>query len=159
MLVNGETDWYWAPWHRQSWIFITLNVPQPLYCALFWCALIRLSSWYSLASFAGAPPPPIIHSLHGKVSPTSPQEAQTTVVHNPADGTKVSCFYSSLKPPATTTNTRGGFSLIFLHTPPLKWLYTSCFRWYTAYVRTQEYNLWIFSFFFYYFQSASLEMV
>uniref|UniRef100_A0A669CZM3 calcium/calmodulin-dependent protein kinase n=1 Tax=Oreochromis niloticus TaxID=8128 RepID=A0A669CZM3_ORENI len=58
-------------------------------------------------------PPPPIHSLHGKVSPTSPQEAQTTVVHNPADGTKVSCFYSSLKPPATTTNTRGGFSLIF----------------------------------------------
>uniref|UniRef100_A0A668SJ10 calcium/calmodulin-dependent protein kinase n=1 Tax=Oreochromis aureus TaxID=47969 RepID=A0A668SJ10_OREAU len=43
------------------------------------------------------PPPPIIHSLHGKVSPTSPQEAQTTVVHNPADGTKVSCFYSTRK--------------------------------------------------------------
>uniref|UniRef100_A0A667YPX8 calcium/calmodulin-dependent protein kinase n=1 Tax=Myripristis murdjan TaxID=586833 RepID=A0A667YPX8_9TELE len=31
-----------------------------------------------------------IPSPHGKVSPTSPQEAQTTVVHNPADGTKVS---------------------------------------------------------------------
>uniref|UniRef100_I3K0Y6 calcium/calmodulin-dependent protein kinase n=1 Tax=Oreochromis niloticus TaxID=8128 RepID=I3K0Y6_ORENI len=42
-------------------------------------------------------PPPPIHSLHGKVSPTSPQEAQTTVVHNPADGTKVSCFYSTRK--------------------------------------------------------------
>lgn len=78
--------------------FFTINVPQPLHCALFWCALMRLSSWYSLASFAGAHPLPIIHSLHGKVSPTSPQEAQTTVVHNPADGTKVSCFYSSHQP-------------------------------------------------------------
>uniref|UniRef100_A0A674PPX4 calcium/calmodulin-dependent protein kinase n=1 Tax=Takifugu rubripes TaxID=31033 RepID=A0A674PPX4_TAKRU len=28
-------------------------------------------------------------SRHGKVFPASPQEAQTTVVHNPADGTKV----------------------------------------------------------------------
>uniref|UniRef100_A0A3P8R5M1 calcium/calmodulin-dependent protein kinase n=1 Tax=Astatotilapia calliptera TaxID=8154 RepID=A0A3P8R5M1_ASTCA len=56
-----------------------LTTMLPLHCALFWCALM--------------------------LSPTSPQEAQTTVVHNPADGTKVSCFYSSLKPPATTTNT------------------------------------------------------
>uniref|UniRef100_A0A672FUE7 calcium/calmodulin-dependent protein kinase n=1 Tax=Salarias fasciatus TaxID=181472 RepID=A0A672FUE7_SALFA len=39
-----------------------------------------------------------------------PQEAQTTVVHNPADGTKVSCSSSNLEPP-DTTNTRGGFSL------------------------------------------------
>uniref|UniRef100_A0A674MQ59 calcium/calmodulin-dependent protein kinase n=1 Tax=Takifugu rubripes TaxID=31033 RepID=A0A674MQ59_TAKRU len=30
-----------------------------------------------------------IKSRHGKVFPASPQEAQTTVVHNPADGTKV----------------------------------------------------------------------
>lgn len=30
-----------------------------------------------------------IESRHGKVFPASPQEAQTTVVHNPADGTKV----------------------------------------------------------------------
>lgn len=43
-----------------------------------------------------------IPSLHGKVFPTSPQEAQTTVVHNPADGTKVSRFFSNLKSPAPT---------------------------------------------------------
>uniref|UniRef100_A0A3Q1FB21 calcium/calmodulin-dependent protein kinase n=1 Tax=Acanthochromis polyacanthus TaxID=80966 RepID=A0A3Q1FB21_9TELE len=38
------------------------------------------------------------------LSPTSPQEAQTTVVHNPADGTKVSCSSSSLQPPLTLVN-------------------------------------------------------
>uniref|UniRef100_A0A3Q0RT07 calcium/calmodulin-dependent protein kinase n=1 Tax=Amphilophus citrinellus TaxID=61819 RepID=A0A3Q0RT07_AMPCI len=36
-------------------------------------------------------------SRNFSVSPTSPQEAQTTVVHNPADGTKVSCLYSTRK--------------------------------------------------------------
>uniref|UniRef100_A0A8P4GRW1 calcium/calmodulin-dependent protein kinase n=1 Tax=Dicentrarchus labrax TaxID=13489 RepID=A0A8P4GRW1_DICLA len=64
-------------------------------CVCFVC----LSSWNKLVFpgiFSGAPSPsaPPIPFLHGKVSPTSPQEAQTTVVHNPADGTKV-----------TTTNT------------------------------------------------------
>lgn len=48
----------------------------------------------------------IIPSLHGKVFPTSPQEAQTTVVHNPADGTKVSRFFSHHKPAATTNTHR-----------------------------------------------------
>uniref|UniRef100_A0A3Q0RTQ2 calcium/calmodulin-dependent protein kinase n=1 Tax=Amphilophus citrinellus TaxID=61819 RepID=A0A3Q0RTQ2_AMPCI len=83
---------------------ITINALQSLYCALFWCALMRLSSWNMLVFpgiFCWCPPSPSIPSLHGKVSPTSPQEAQTTVVHNPADGTKVSCLYSSLKPPLT----------------------------------------------------------
>uniref|UniRef100_A0A8C8DUZ6 calcium/calmodulin-dependent protein kinase n=1 Tax=Oryzias sinensis TaxID=183150 RepID=A0A8C8DUZ6_9TELE len=44
------------------------NIAVGIIC---WCPLIPLS-------------------LHGKVSPTSLQEAQTTIVHNPADGTKVS---------------------------------------------------------------------
>uniref|UniRef100_A0A3B5M2W6 Protein kinase domain-containing protein n=1 Tax=Xiphophorus couchianus TaxID=32473 RepID=A0A3B5M2W6_9TELE len=50
-----------------------------LYLGLF---CMSVFSWNMLASS--------IPSLHGKVSPASPQEAQTTVVHNPADGTKVS---------------------------------------------------------------------
>lgn len=37
-----------------------------------------------------------IKSRHGKVFPASPQEAQTTVVHNPADGTKVSRYHGWL---------------------------------------------------------------
>ncbi|MEQ2181288.1 hypothetical protein GOODEAATRI_009869 [Goodea atripinnis] len=53
-------------------------------CVCTWDCLVCLCHrgicWYSVASS--------IPSLHGKVSPTSPQEAQTTVVHNPADGTK-----------------------------------------------------------------------
>uniref|UniRef100_A0A671XSK9 calcium/calmodulin-dependent protein kinase n=1 Tax=Sparus aurata TaxID=8175 RepID=A0A671XSK9_SPAAU len=49
---------------------------------------------HGIRSLASPPLPPHPPSLHGKVCPTSPQEAQTTVVHNPADGTKV-----------TTTNT------------------------------------------------------
>lgn len=67
---------------------------------------VRLSPWNKLVFlgiFRGAPPlknltsiQPI-PSLHGKVSPTSPQEAQTTVVHNPADGTKVSPPFFSHK--------------------------------------------------------------
>uniref|UniRef100_A0A8C6KRM6 calcium/calmodulin-dependent protein kinase n=1 Tax=Nothobranchius furzeri TaxID=105023 RepID=A0A8C6KRM6_NOTFU len=54
-----------------------------LFCGII-CSCLPLSS---------------IPTLHGKVSPTSPQEAQATVVHNPADGTKVSCSISSLRPP------------------------------------------------------------
>uniref|UniRef100_A0A8C7YTS9 calcium/calmodulin-dependent protein kinase n=1 Tax=Oryzias sinensis TaxID=183150 RepID=A0A8C7YTS9_9TELE len=51
------------------------NIAVGIIC---WCPLIPLS-------------------LHGKVSPTSLQEAQTTIVHNPADGTKVSGSFSALK--------------------------------------------------------------
>uniref|UniRef100_A0A3Q1D4Y2 calcium/calmodulin-dependent protein kinase n=1 Tax=Amphiprion ocellaris TaxID=80972 RepID=A0A3Q1D4Y2_AMPOC len=69
-----------------------------LVCAHASCFVGHGICWYSLTSSAGAPPS--IPSLHGKVSPTSPQEAQTTVVHNPADGTKVSSS-SNLQPPAT----------------------------------------------------------
>uniref|UniRef100_A0A8C6NLL0 calcium/calmodulin-dependent protein kinase n=1 Tax=Nothobranchius furzeri TaxID=105023 RepID=A0A8C6NLL0_NOTFU len=52
-----------------------------LFCGII-CSCLPLSS---------------IPTLHGKVSPTSPQEAQATVVHNPADGTKVSCSISTCK--------------------------------------------------------------
>uniref|UniRef100_A0A3P8RQP8 Calcium/calmodulin-dependent protein kinase (CaM kinase) II gamma 2 n=1 Tax=Amphiprion percula TaxID=161767 RepID=A0A3P8RQP8_AMPPE len=92
----------WSPHQKQSfqtlrWLFSAL-LYFGLVCAHASCFVGHGICWYSLTSSAGAPSS--IPSLHGKVSPTSPQEAQTTVVHNPADGTKVSSS-SNLRPPAT----------------------------------------------------------
>uniref|UniRef100_A0A3Q1I556 calcium/calmodulin-dependent protein kinase n=1 Tax=Anabas testudineus TaxID=64144 RepID=A0A3Q1I556_ANATE len=74
-----------------------ISAPQPLRSspALFWCAHMHLFCMFVIMEYISISwhfpcCAPIIPSLHGKVSPASPQEAQTTVVHNPADGTKVS---------------------------------------------------------------------
>uniref|UniRef100_A0A3B4Z6K0 Calcium/calmodulin-dependent protein kinase type II subunit gamma-like n=1 Tax=Stegastes partitus TaxID=144197 RepID=A0A3B4Z6K0_9TELE len=70
-----------------------------LYSVLVCAHFVRLSSWNTLV-FPGIILLVPLHpfpSPHGKVSPASPQEAQTTVVHNPADGTKVSCSSSTRK--------------------------------------------------------------
>uniref|UniRef100_A0A8C5GRG8 calcium/calmodulin-dependent protein kinase n=1 Tax=Gouania willdenowi TaxID=441366 RepID=A0A8C5GRG8_GOUWI len=64
--------------------------------------MLFLPSWNTLLFLPHTSPPP---SLHGKVCPTSPQEAQTTVVHNQADGTKVSRYFSHFG-----HKQRGGFS-------------------------------------------------
>lgn len=81
----------------------TINAPQlwAVPCALL-CVRVQKSvlcvpivmeyvgiPWHRLLVPSPSPLSSIL-SLHDKVSPTSPQEAQTTVVHSPADGTKVS---------------------------------------------------------------------
>lgn len=89
-------------WHASVWL---VGVPRHLFPG----ALHHHLSFSSSSSRYHPSP-----SLHGKVSPTSPQEAQTTVVHNPADGTKVSLIVSAMskhKPQLT----------------PARWLLAVCF--------------------------------
>uniref|UniRef100_A0AAQ4P1T9 calcium/calmodulin-dependent protein kinase n=1 Tax=Gasterosteus aculeatus aculeatus TaxID=481459 RepID=A0AAQ4P1T9_GASAC len=75
------------------------------------CFVCFCCHWVSISPLSSPSPPPLSPPCMVKCLLPPPQEAQTTVVHNPADGTKVS------PPPPTTTDhqhsqaARGGFSL------------------------------------------------
>uniref|UniRef100_A0A673AP59 calcium/calmodulin-dependent protein kinase n=1 Tax=Sphaeramia orbicularis TaxID=375764 RepID=A0A673AP59_9TELE len=85
--------------HRQETVecLRKFNARRKLKGAILTTMLVSRN--FSVMEYAGIPwrlpwCPVRIPSLHGKVSPASPQEAQTTVVHNPADGAKVSRSFS-----------------------------------------------------------------
>lgn len=77
-LTVGEHS-HGASWRLRSGHWITRNAlwPPSVVSVFYICC-----HWH-------LPTLKTITSRHGKVFPASPQEAQTTVVHNPADGTKV----------------------------------------------------------------------
>uniref|UniRef100_A0AAQ4S111 calcium/calmodulin-dependent protein kinase n=1 Tax=Gasterosteus aculeatus aculeatus TaxID=481459 RepID=A0AAQ4S111_GASAC len=62
------------------------------------CFVCFCCHWVSISPLSSPSPPPLSPPCMVKCLLPPPQEAQTTVVHNPADGTKVS------PPPPTTTD-------------------------------------------------------
>uniref|UniRef100_A0A3Q3K4W7 calcium/calmodulin-dependent protein kinase n=1 Tax=Monopterus albus TaxID=43700 RepID=A0A3Q3K4W7_MONAL len=76
---------------KHPWVYQRANVPSKMHRQE---TVECLRKFNARRKLKGAILTTMLVSRNFSVSPTSPQEAQTTVVHNPADGTKVSRSFS-----------------------------------------------------------------